>query len=579
LQLRTFDCLHTMFRFTLLTLLIQSHGLEPIVRDLVPESPPNAATPQKNLATPARASDSTDRQAVHDPSSTVVVMPAQQTLNTAIQETVHEGVQAPSQTAAQPVASNVAQPGTQAQAQVVTQPAMQQAASAVAIPTSPINSDVAKAQEAAVAASSAVNVAANAANAAAVAAKNAATAAATANMAAKAAATTDTSSQTNTAAADAANAAVAAANTAVNAAASANMAANMAASANSQAASAAASAASSTATLHSPVEGTPAVASHPIQLDPPSSWWASQWYMTHVTGVFAGLSFAMIIKAMCVVSNVLVQISPFPTAARWDARGCTGEADAAPYVSIAFGGCQWCFYGILAWVVTEKSGFLVLVHSNCLGAILGSYYVSTFLRNCRNEDALRTLHKYLSAVAALAALQVCALSVLPSQRALFLIGMISSFCSFINATSVLVTVPQVIRTQDSRSIPGHYVLANFCSSLVWALCGYILGDPCVMVPNVFSVSCSGLALSLKGVYKSSEDDKLMPVEDVRKKETASSRKERAIASLRMPILEHSVMMPNTAGGTFQQQAVAMEAPVFGDLEVAAADFGGTGGTL
>merc|ERR1719460_39907 len=278
----------------------------------------------------------------------------------------------------------------------------------------------------------------------------------------------------------------------------------------------------------------------------------SQWYMTHVTGVFAGLSFAMIIKAMCVVSNVLVQISPFPTAARWDARGCTGEADAAPYVSIAFGGCQWCFYGILAWVVTEKSGFLVLVHSNCLGAILGSYYVSTFLRNCRNEDALRTLHKYLSAVAALTALQVCALSVLPSQRALFLIGLISSFCSFVNATAVLVTVPKVLRTQDSSSIPGHYVFANMCSALIWALCGYILGDPCVMVPHTFSMCCSGLALSLKGLYPSSEDDALMSVEEGRKKETASIRKELPTGNMRTSTSEQSVRMPKSVGGTFQE---------------------------
>merc|ERR1719428_2709677 len=164
----------------------------------------------------------------------------------------------------------------------------------------------------------------------------------------------------------------------------------------------------------------------------------------------------MIVKALCVAGNVRAQGSRFRKGRRWELRGCTGEADAAPYVSIAFGGCQWCFYGMFAWMVTSRSGFLILVHSNCLGAILGSYYVSTFYRNCRNEEALRTLQKYVSAVTALAALQVCALSVLPAERALFLIGIISSFCSFINATSVLVTVPQVLRTQDSRSIPGHY---------------------------------------------------------------------------------------------------------------------------
>merc|ERR1719240_1190451 len=207
----------------------------------------------------------------------------------------------------------------------------------------------------------------------------------------------------------------------------------------------------------------------------------------------------MFIKALCVAGNVLVQVSPFPSVQRWEGRGCTGEDDAAPCVSIAFGGCQWCFYGIFAWIVTARSGFLVLVHSNCLGALLGTYYVFTFYRHCRNEDALRSLQKYLSAVSALALLQLCALSILPAERALFLIGIISSFCSFINATSVLVTVAQVIRQKDSRSIPGPYALANLLSSTVWSLCGYILSDPCVMMPNIFATCCSAVSLSLKFV--------------------------------------------------------------------------------
>merc|ERR1719162_1909152 len=118
----------------------------------------------------------------------------------------------------------------------------------------------------------------------------------------------------------------------------------------------------------------------------------------------------------------------------------------------------------------------------------------TFFRNCRNEDALSSLQKYLSAITALALLQLCALSILPAERALFLIGIISSFCSFINATSVLVTVPTVIRTKDSRSIPGPYAVANLLSSMVWSLCGYILADPCVMMPNIFSVCCAGASL-------------------------------------------------------------------------------------
>merc|ERR1719401_2149338 len=123
---------------------------------------------------------------------------------------------------------------------------------------------------------------------------------------------------------------------------------------------------------------------------------------------------------MCMACNVLVQVSPYSQVKHWEHRECTGESDAAPYVAIAFGGWQWCFYGTFAWRVTEQSGFLLLVHSNCLGALLGTYYTITFYKNCRNPAMLNSLQMYLSAVVSLVVLQMCQLVVLPPERALFL---------------------------------------------------------------------------------------------------------------------------------------------------------------
>jgi len=337
-----------------------------------------------------------------------------------------------------------------------------------------------QANSAAVAASAA-NSAANAAQAAALAANAAQAAAVTANTAANAAATAHT-------AADAA----ASANTAVKAAARANIAANAAV-------RAVESAPSQPAVAATPAVGATADAFLPKPVVPASRFWSSsQWLWQLITG----LTLAMVVKAFCIVGNILVQISPMPQVVRWDARKCTGEADAAPYVSIAFGGCQWCFYGMFAWLVTQRSGFLILVQSNILGAILGTYYLRTFYVNCRSEVSLASLQKYLSAVTSLALLQVCAMGVLPAERALFLTGLVSSFCSFIGATSVLVTVPAVIRTKDSRSIPGPYAIANLGSSVVWSLCGYLLDDPLVMIPNLFSSCCSATSLGLKAYYPS-----------------------------------------------------------------------------
>jgi len=207
---------------------------------------------------------------------------------------------------------------------------------------------------------------------------------------------------------------------------------------------------------------------------------------------------------LCIAGNVLVQVSPYPMVKQWALQKCTGEADAAPYVSIAFGGWQWCYYGVFAWMVTQRSGFLILVQSNVLGALLGTYYTVAFYKYCRNEENTNSLQRYLSAVASLVLIQVCAFAVLPAERALFLTGLVSSFCSFVGAISMMVTIPTVVRTQDARSIPGPLVTACFFSAGVWCLCGWILQDPLIMCPNIVSTLACATCLYLKARFPAVE---------------------------------------------------------------------------
>lgn len=134
----------------------------------------------------------------------------------------------------------------------------------------------------------------------------------------------------------------------------------------------------------------------------PVSWERqSQW-----EELWASLSLMSMLKAFCMAGNILVQLSPYPQVQRWETMGDTGDSDAAPYVSIAFGGWQWCYYGIFAFTVTKRSGFLILVHSNCLGAVLGTYYSWAFYRNCKYDYALAGLQRYSSAVVMLVLFQL-----------------------------------------------------------------------------------------------------------------------------------------------------------------------------
>lgn len=240
-----------------------------------------------------------------------------------------------------------------------------------------------------------------------------------------------------------------------------------------------------------------------IAPDQPNPWWISfSAHFPQVAQFLESGSLAMVIKGLCMASNIVVQVSPYTQVRRWEMKGDTGEADAAPFVSIGFSGWQWCFYGIFAWLLTKRNGFLILVHSNFLGALLGTYYTITFCRYCRNKACSDSLQRYLSASMTLALLQVCALFVLPSDRALFLSGLVSSFCSFVGAASMLVMLPPVFKSKDSSLIPGPFAVASLGSSLVWVLCGWMLDDPLVIGPNVFATFASLVTLYCKWQYPS-----------------------------------------------------------------------------
>jgi uncharacterized protein with PQ loop repeat len=227
--------------------------------------------------------------------------------------------------------------------------------------------------------------------------------------------------------------------------------------------------------------------------------------MPQLATILQSFSYGVIIKAMCMAGNILVQVSPFPQVTHWAKLSCTGDADAAPYVSIAFSGWQWCFYGSFAYLLTKQSGFLILVDSNCLGAILGTYYVYTFYCNCFNPDTMSSLSRYLTAVGTLVIFEICTITALPPVRALFITGLVASFCSFVGAMSMLVAVPTVIRSGDSATIPGLLVSANFASALTWCACGWMLGDPLVYGPNIASACSSFVCIYLKFKYRSKDE--------------------------------------------------------------------------
>jgi len=220
------------------------------------------------------------------------------------------------------------------------------------------------------------------------------------------------------------------------------------------------------------------------------------------TSWFAEVDYAAIVKALCMLSNVMVQLSPLPDVWKWKGRQCTGEADAAPYICIAFCGWQWSYYGMFAFFTTGRENFLVLVHSNFMGALLGTYYTITFYRFCRSEKTMRSLFTYAGVAVTLVMLQASALVMLQIERSMLITGCVGSFCSLLGALSLLVCVPTALQTRNSSAIPGWLMVSNFLSACIWLACGYMLRDPLVMGPNGVALLSSITCLALKAYYPS-----------------------------------------------------------------------------
>lgn len=201
----------------------------------------------------------------------------------------------------------------------------------------------------------------------------------------------------------------------------------------------------------------------------------------------ASVSIALCVKALCVFSNVLAQVSPLPQVFEFHKLRNTGDADSAPFVTILYSGVQWCFYGVYAYLLTGRSGFLILVWSNVVGAVLGCYYVYGFYRNCRCPGARKQLELYCLVTIVVTVVQATALCFMENQEALFLCGLMSSICSILAAFAMLSTLPLVIQSKCSSSINVELLFAATASSVLWLICGAMLMDVWVMINNFVSL--------------------------------------------------------------------------------------------
>jgi len=212
------------------------------------------------------------------------------------------------------------------------------------------------------------------------------------------------------------------------------------------------------------------------------------------------LSFSFLLKAGAICSSVLLTLSPLR--AVWKMQEANNTLTYPPFTFFCVAACglQWCMYGSFAFLVTNNYGFLILVYSNILGVIMGTYYCYTYFIVCKDEYRLRQFYGCLYAAIANYGFEAVVIPALPHPRALLIVGTLSAFYSVLVSFAPIADFQKIVLKGDVSGMPQDVVMASFVASVLWFGCALLLHDTWILVPNFFGLVLGGFQLFLLAYF-------------------------------------------------------------------------------
>merc|ERR1719482_1286987 len=213
------------------------------------------------------------------------------------------------------------------------------------------------------------------------------------------------------------------------------------------------------------------------------------------------LSFSFLLKAAAIMSSVVLTLSPLRIIMKIQYEKDTLTYAPYCFFCVAVCGFQWCCYGTFAFLVTANYGFLILVYSNVLGVVMGTYYVYTYW--CNMTDKYRK-KQFMDCCYAAAAIYAFEATVVPSTshaRALLIVGTLSACMSVLVSCAPLAELKKILKSRDASSIPSDIVMASFVASNLWLACALLLHDMWILVPNIAGLVLGGFQLFLLVIFQ------------------------------------------------------------------------------
>merc|ERR1719271_2387347 len=198
------------------------------------------------------------------------------------------------------------------------------------------------------------------------------------------------------------------------------------------------------------------------------------------------LSFSFLLKAGAICSSVILTLSPLRAVWRMQETKSTLNFPPYTFFCVAACGLQWCAYGSFAFLVTNNYGFLILVYSNILGVIMGSFYCYTYYSNIRDERRMSEFMGCVYAACANFCFEGVVIPTMPHPRALLIVGTLSAFFSVLVSFAPVADLQRILNKGDISGMPKDVVLASFTAS--------------ILLPNFFGLVLGGFQIFLLAYF-------------------------------------------------------------------------------
>lgn len=210
--------------------------------------------------------------------------------------------------------------------------------------------------------------------------------------------------------------------------------------------------------------------------------------------------FERIFQALAIASNIALQLSPMRVILEIRRYKDTRGSDGLPYFMIFCVATQWVFYASYSIFVTGNANLQMIIFGNVMGVILGFFYVWSFQRNCNDQVRANKMKIIYRIAFILSLIEIVAVAVVSRETGMFILGLVGSILSVGCTAAPLTELSVVLKTRDTSTWPTDFIYVNSVGLLVWLICGILLKDNWVIIPNSIGLGICLFQLSLIVVF-------------------------------------------------------------------------------